>query len=174
MSRYRPPLPKSSCYITRQGYTDLHKEHDHLWLERRPEVVKALSAAAAEGDRSENAEYHYRKKELAEIDRRVRYLRKRLSELKIVDHTPDDPEKIYFGAWVELENDQGNVMVYRIVGPDEFDKHQAYISMDSPVARALLGKQVDDEVIVQGPAGNLHYIILRVGYSPFAPLNHKL
>ncbi len=168
MSRYRPPQPKSSCYITREGYTGLNSEHDELWFKRRPEVVKALSAAAAEGDRSENAEYHYRKKELAGIDRRVRYLRKRLDELKIVEHTPEDTSKIYFGAWVELENDEGEILVYRIVGPDEFDKHEAYISMDSPVARTLMGKTEDDEICVKGPEKDLHYTILRVSYTPLA------
>lgn len=168
MGRYRPPPKKSSCYITRQGYEDLNNEHEHLWFERRPEVVKALSAAAAEGDRSENAEYHYRKKELGGIDYRVRYLRKRLTELKIVDSVPDDPKKIYFGAWVELENEQGEILIYRIVGPDEFDKHEAYISMDSPVAKALMGKTEDDDVRVKGPEKDLLYAVLQVSYQPLA------
>ena len=165
MGRYRAPAAKSSCYITRQGYDDLNNEHEQLWFVRRPEVVKALSAAAAEGDRSENAEYIYRKKELGSIDYRVRYLRKRLDELKIVDTIPDNPKKIFFGAWVELENEQGNILIYRIVGPDEFDKNEAYISMDSPVAKALMGKTEDDDVRVKGPQNDLHYIVLQVSYT---------
>ncbi len=167
MGRYRPPQPKSSCYITPEGKASLETELDHLWHKRRPEVVKALSAAAAEGDRSENAEYIYRKKELREIDRRVRYLSKRLDELKVVDRTPDDPGKIYFGAWVELENEQGDIVQYRIVGPDEFDPNKGYISMDSPVAKALMKKCEDDEVRVQGPKGEISYTVIEVRYQPF-------
>ena len=167
MGRYRPPSPKSSCYITPEGKLRLTQELDFLWNKRRPEVVKALSAAAAEGDRSENAEYIYRKKELREIDHRVRYLAKRVDELKVVDRIPDDPDKIFFGAWVELENEQGEVVRYRIVGPDEFDPQKGYISMDSPVAKALMKKMADDEVVVQSPSGELHYTVLEVRYTPF-------
>lgn len=167
MGRYRPPQPKGSCYITPEGRAKLAEELDFLWHHRRPEVVRALSAAAAEGDRSENAEYIYRKKELGEIDRRVRYLSKRLDELKIVDRLPDDTTRIYFGAWVELETPDGRVVRYRIVGPDEFDSDKCYISMDSPVAKALLKKTTDDEVRVQGPKGEIVYTVLEVRYSPF-------
>lgn len=167
MGRYRPPPPKSSCYITPDGHASLAAELDFLWHKRRPEVVKALSAAAAEGDRSENAEYIYRKKELREIDRRVRYLSKRLDELKIVDRHPDDTSRIYFGAWVELENPDGDIVRYRIVGPDEFDADAGYISMDSPVARALMKKTRDDEVVVHSPAGDIIYTVLEVRYAPF-------
>ena len=167
MGRYRPPPPKSSCYITPEGKLRLTQELDFLWNKRRPEVVKALSAAAAEGDRSENAEYIYRKKELREIDHRVRYLAKRVDELKVVDRIPDDPDKIFFGAWVELENEQGEVVRYRIVGPDEFDPQKGYISMDSPVAKALMKKMADDEVVVQSPSGELNYTVLEVRYTPF-------
>jgi transcription elongation factor GreB len=155
----------SSSYITPEGKQRLDEELAYLWRKRRPEVVRALSAAAAEGDRSENAEYIYRKKELREIDRRVRYLSKRVDELKVVNEKPSDPSRIYFGAWVELENDAGEVVRYRIVGPDEFDPALGFISMDSPVSRALLGKQVDDEVTVQTPGGEVIYIILRVSYA---------
>ena len=167
MGRYRPPAPKSSCYITREGKARLDEELDFLWNKRRPEVVKALSAAAAEGDRSENAEYIYRKKELGEIDRRVRYLSKRVDELKVVDSQPDDPSKIYFGAWVELEDDDGKNLRYRIVGPDEFDASKGYISMDSPVAKALMRKSEGDDVVVNSPNGELTYYIVEVRYSPF-------
>ena len=167
MGRYRPPQPKGSCYITPEGKMKLSKELDFLWNKRRPEVVKALSAAAAEGDRSENAEYIYRKKELREIDRRVRYLSKRLDELKVVDGIPDDRSRIYFGAWVALENPQGEVVHYRIVGPDEFDASRGYISMDSPVARALMKKTEDEEVRVNGPKGEIRYTVLEIRYSAF-------
>jgi transcription elongation factor GreB len=146
-----------------EGQQRLTVELDELWKKRR-EVVVALSAAAAEGDRSENAEYIYRKKQLGEIDRRVRYLQKRLDELKVVDSKPSDVNKVFFGAWVELEDDQGEVVRYRIVGPDEFDEEAAYISMDSPVAKALLGKSLDDEVTVETPKGLKQYVIVSVEY----------
>jgi transcription elongation factor GreB len=132
---------------------------------KRREVTAALSAAAAEGDRSENAEYIYRKKQLREIDRRVRYLQKRLDELKIVDTLPADRERVFFGVWVELENEQGETERYRIVGPDEFDEQEQYISMDSPLAKALLGKRLDDEVRVQTPAGVRELVIVAVHYE---------
>lgn len=168
MGRYRPPAEKGSPYITVQGMAVLEQELDYLWNKRRPLVVQALSAAAAEGDRSENAEYIYRKKELGEIDRRVRYLSKRVEELKVVSETPHNTEQIFFGAWVELEDEQGELLVYRIVGPDEFDADKGYISMDSPVARALMKKQQGDEVKVQTPAGARLYYISRVQYTAFA------
>ncbi|HEY9050850.1 MAG TPA: transcription elongation factor GreB [Gammaproteobacteria bacterium] len=164
MGRYRPPAPKASCYITPEGKARLSEELHFLWHKRRPEVVRALSAAAAEGDRSENAEYIYRKKELREIDRRVRYLTKRLDELKVVDQTPTDTSRIYFGAWVKLENDSGDVVLYRIVGPDEFDPEKGYISMDSPVAKALMKKAIDEEVTVETPKGKIIYYVLDVSY----------
>lgn len=167
MSRYRPPQPKGSCYITPEGKTVLAKELDFLWHTRRPEVVKALSAAAAEGDRSENAEYIYRKKELGSIDWRVRFLSKRLEELRVVGQIPDDVSKIFFGAWVELEDKDGNTLRYRIVGPDEFDMQKEYISMDSPVAKALMKKSAGDEVVIKSPKGKLVYEILDVRYSTF-------
>lgn len=141
----------------------MQTESNNLWKKRR-ETVKALSAAAAEGDRSENAEYIYRKKELREIDYRLRYLKKRLPELKIVDQPPADPNKIYFGAWVMLADLDNNETTYRIVGPDEFDQDERYISMDSPVARALLGKALDDEVEVETPAGISRFDVIDVRY----------
>lgn len=146
MGRWRPPAPKSSPYITPAGFDALQEELDGIWVRRR-DVVKALSAAAAEGDRSENAEYIYRKKELAGLDRRIRYLQKRLPELTVVRRTHNG-DKVFFGATVEVCDDDGETRRYRIVGPDETDAKTAAISIDSPLAKALLGKQVDDEVTI--------------------------
>jgi len=164
MTRYCPPQPKSSAYITRPGYTTLSQELKDLWVKRR-EVTAALSAAAAEGDRSENAEYIYRKKQLREIDRRIRYLQKRLDELIVVDQPPDNPQQVFFGAWVELEDEDGQYVTYRIVGPDEFSVEKGWISMDSPVGRALMRKKLDDEVTVQRPAGRTRYVITGIRYT---------
>lgn len=150
MGRYRPPQPKASPYITAEGYAKLDAELKALW-KRRAYVVKILAEAAAEGDRSENAEYIYRKKELREIDYRIRYLQKRLPDLKIVDNLPSNPQQVFFAAWVTLENEQGEEKTYRIVGPDEFDAKKGWISMDSPVAKALLKKHIEDEVKVKHP-----------------------
>lgn len=164
MSRYRPPQPHASPYITAEGHRQLQKELAELWS-RRAEVTAALTAAAAEGDRSENAEYIYRKKQLREIDRRIRYLQKRLDELKVVDGTPADTSRIYFGAWVKLEDDSGHELVYRIVGPDELDLAKGYISMDAPVARALMKKTLDDEVVVQLPGGETRFYVVDIRYG---------
>jgi transcription elongation factor GreB len=168
MGRYRAPQSRGSCYITAEGKANLTAELNFLWKKRRPEVVKALSAAAAEGDRSENAEYIYRKKELGEIDRRVRYLSKRVEELKVVDQLPSDASKIFFGAWVALEDDEGAMLHYRIVGPDEFDADKGWISIDSPVALALMKKSVGDELTVITPGGAVNYRVVEVRYTPFA------
>lgn len=146
MGRWRPPAPKSSPYITEAGFDALQQELKDLWPRRR-DVVQALSAAAAEGDRSENAEYIYRKKELAGLDRRIRYLQKRLPSLKVVREFANG-NAVYFGARAELIDQDGMARSYRIVGPDEADAQQATISIDSALARALLGKQVDDEVVI--------------------------
>ncbi|MEJ2129816.1 MAG: GreA/GreB family elongation factor [Woeseiaceae bacterium] len=146
MGRWRPPPPKSSPYITPEGFAALQEELDEIWVRRR-DVVKALAEAAAEGDRSENAEYIYRKKELGGIDRRIRYLQKRIPVLTVVRETHSG-DKIYFGATVELVDDNGNDRKYRIVGADETDAKQHWISIDSPMAKALLGKQIDDEVSI--------------------------
>lgn len=156
---------KKSPYITAEGYTVLKAEYDQLWTVRRPEVVRALTAAAAEGDRSENAEYHYRKKELREIDRRVRYLQKRLPELKVVSTTPADKQRVYFGAWVTLVDDTGAEKTYRIVGPDETDASKGQISVDSPLARALLKNSAGDEVTARLPGGDADFEILKVVYA---------
>ena len=154
-----------SLYITLDGYQRLKSEYDALWRVRRPEVVRALSAAAAEGDRSENAEYIYRKKELREIDRRVRYLQKRLPALKVVQQTPADKSRVFFGAWVELEDESGVLHKYRIVGADETDATTGLISVDSPLARQLLKKQAGEGVEVVLPAGGRRYAIVSVRYS---------
>ena len=164
MGRWRPPQPKKSPYITADGYAVLEQELKELWV-RRADVTKHLAAAAAEGDRSENAEYIYRKKELAGIDRRIRYLQKRLPDLTVVDSTPSDPQRIFFGAFVTLEDEAGNEHEYRIVGPDEFDPHKGWISMDSPMARALMKKTFDDEVTVTTPQGEVSYYVIDIRYS---------
>ena len=166
MSRWRPPPEKSTALITRAGHDRLKAELDELWRVQRPEVVRALAAAAAEGDRSENAEYTYRKKQLAGIDRRVRYLGKRLPTLKVVEQAPSDPDAVFFGAWVELERiDTGELSRYRIVGPDETDATTGWISIDSPLARALLKKRVDDEVEAQLPGGPARFAVVAVEYG---------
>jgi len=165
VGRYRPPQKPGSKYITPEGHARLTSELDNLWRKRRPAVTKALSEAAAEGDRSENAEYIYRKKELREIDSRVRFLRKRLENIVVVDSNPADKNKIYFAARVTLEEDySGEETNYRIVGPDETNAKNNDISMDSPLGKALLGKQLDDEIIVQTPKGKKCYFVVKIHY----------
>lgn len=165
MGRWRPPAQASTAIITREGYERLRAELDDLWRIRRPEVVKALAAAAAEGDRSENAEYTYRKKQLGDIDRRVRYLSKRLPSLKVVETTPTDPGAVFFGAQVEVENAiSGDCQCYRIVGADETDAKLGWISIDSPLARAMLKKRLDDEFEAQLPGGPQRFVIVDVQY----------
>ncbi|PCI10171.1 MAG: transcription elongation factor GreB [Thiotrichales bacterium] len=163
MSRYRPPQPPSSLYITPEGYTALDDELKALW-KRRHLVVEALSAAAAEGDRSENAEYIYRKKELRGIDYRIRYLQKRLPNFKVVHHKPTTSNRIFFGAWVTLQDDDGQEIIYRIVGADETDPKLGFISIDSPMAKALLKKEIDDEVKVKTPDGDLSLSVCAIRY----------
>ena len=162
MSRWRPPGPRSSPYITPQGYAKLEKELKALWAKRRI-VNDALSAAAAEGDRSENAEYIYRKKEQAGIDRRIRYLQKRMPDLKVIDQV-GNKNQVFFGATVTLEKDGGEEVTYRIVGPDETDAQLGYISIDSPLAKSLLKKEVDDEVSVMIAGEKKLYIVLELKY----------
>ncbi|MFD1800806.1 transcription elongation factor GreB [Mixta tenebrionis] len=152
--------------ITREGYNKLRAEHDHLWHEKRPEITKIVSWAASLGDRSENADYTYNKRLLRQIDRRVRYLRKCLAELKIVDYSPQQEGKVFFGAWVEVENEQGEIKHFRIVGPDEiYGEVKDYISIDSPMARALIKKEVDDEVQVNTPEGEKIWFVKRIEYQ---------
>lgn len=163
MPRWRPPAPRSSPYITAAGLGRLQAELKTLWR-RRAEVTEALAAAAAEGDRSENAEYIYRKKQLRELDRRIRYLQKRIPELKPVGETPSDTGRVFFGAWVTLEDETGERRTYRIVGPDEIDTARGWISMDAPLARALMKKAVAEEVTVQAPGGAATYCITGIEY----------
>ena len=164
MSRYRPPTKPGAKYITKEGEGFLKEELNHLWRIERPQVTQSVSEAAALGDRSENAEYIYGKKRLREIDRRVRYLTKRLEEVQIVSQPPKDRAKIYFGAFVKLKNDQGNIASYRLVGPDEIQPKKGFISVDSPVGRALLGKQKGDEIIIGSSAEQKLYLVLKVTY----------
>ena len=168
MSRYRPPTPPGSKYITPAGAQRLREELDQLWLVERPRVTQAVSEAAAQGDRSENAEYTYGKKRLHEIDRRVRFLRKRLEGMAIVDPAslgPRNSQRVFFGAWVQVATEAGALRWYRIVGPDEFDMGKDYISMDSPLGRSLLGKRLDDEVRVELPGGATTLTVVAVDYG---------
>lgn len=166
MGRWRPPAEGSTALITRSGFERLKAELDELWRVKRPEIVRALAAAAAEGDRSENAEYTYRKKQLGELDRRVRYLSKRVPALRVVEDAPADREAVFFGATVELEDAAtGEVTRYRLVGPDEADPSRGDISIDSPLARALLKKRIDDEIDVQLPAGPRRMAVVDVAYA---------
>ncbi len=153
--------------ITRAGYQRLVQEHDHLWFEKRPEITKIVTWAAGLGDRSENADYTFNKRILRQIDRRVRYLRKLLPELKIVDYSAEQEGRVFFGAFVEIENSSGNVKRVRIVGPEEiYESDKSYISIDSPMARALLGKRVDDSVEVHTPEGVKEWFINEIVYEP--------
>lgn len=156
---------KKSNYITREGWDRLDKELKYLWKEERPKVTRAVSEAAALGDRSENAEYIYGKKRLREIDRRVRFLMKRLEDLQIVYPEKQQEGKVFFGAWVSLIDENDQPLHYRLVGPDEWDVKNGEISIDSPMARALLGKQVDDEVIVKTPEGERVLEITAIRYK---------
>jgi transcription elongation factor GreB len=167
MGRYRPPQKPGSTYITPEGAQRLREELDYLWRVKRPKVTRAVAEAAAQGDRSENAEYTYGKKQLREIDRRARFLQKRLGELVVVDQQPNDQSRIFFGAWVRLEDEDGNLSDYRIVGPDEFDLAKGWISMDSPLARALMNKIKGDEVTVQLPRGETVYLVVEIRYTPY-------
>ncbi len=165
MGRWRPPQPKSSPYITQAGYDQLNEELKYLWKVKRPEVTQAVKEAAAQGDRSENAEYIYGKKQLREIDRRVRYLAKRLEHIKVVDRAPDDTSRVFFGAWVTLADEEDNERRYRIVGADEIDPSRGYISIDAPLSRQLLKKQVGDEVSMpRGDEEELWLEIIAIEY----------
>jgi transcription elongation factor GreB len=170
VSRYPPPIPPASKYITPEGAKRLREELHELWHRERPRVTAAVAEAAAQGDRSENAEYTYGKKRLHEIDRRVRFLRKRLEGMTIVDldsaRSRRDPDRVYFGAWIQLENTAGEARCYRLVGPDEFDMASDYISMDSPLGRSLLGKGLDEEVTVALPAGAQTFTVVAISYGP--------
>lgn len=165
MSRYRPPQPPGAKYITAEGELALKKELHQLWKVERPQVTQSVSEAAAMGDRSENADYIYGKRRLREIDRRVRYLSKRLDEFTVVSQAPDDISRIFFGAYVTLEDEEGNTNRYRLVGPDELDPKKGYISIDSPMAKALLGKKVDSDIEIETPTGRREFYILAIEYE---------
>lgn len=150
--------------ITRRGHDALKEELDHLWRVYRPEITQKVAWAASLGDRSENADYQYNKKLLREIDRRVRYLRKRLEDIRVVDYSPEQDGKVFFGAWVEIENDDADIKKFRIVGYDEIYGRNDYISIDSPMARALLKKEQGDEVVVQTPSGEATWYITTIAY----------
>lgn len=165
MGRYRAPQKPGSKYITPEGEKRLRDELDFLWKTKRPQVTQAVSEAAAQGDRSENAEYIYGKKQLREIDSRVRFLRKRLEDMIVVDRRPDDTSRVYFGAWVCLEDETGKESRFRLVGPDEFDLSIGYLSIDSPLGRLLLKKQIDDEIELRTPEGLVNYVIIDIDYN---------
>ena len=165
MSRYRPPPTPKSKYLTAEGEQKLKAELHQLWKVERPQVTQSVAEAAALGDRSENAEYIYGKKRLREIDSRVRYLSKRLEEISVVSTLPDDLNKVYFGAWVTLEDDHGKLARYRLVGPDEIDPQRGYISIDSPLGKALLGKTSESDITITAPTGESGYFIKSISYS---------
>ncbi|MGH8170498.1 MAG: transcription elongation factor GreB [Steroidobacteraceae bacterium] len=169
MGRYLAPSPAASQYITPDGEKRLREELEQLWRVERPKVTQAVAEAAAQGDRSENAEYTYGKRRLREIDRRVRFLRKRLDGMVVVDQAPADRGKVYFGAWVTVEAADGAQSRYRIVGPDEFDREPGYISMDSPLGRALLRRSLDDEITVELPGGRCTLVLVEIDYRPTMP-----
>ena len=164
-TRDRPPRPPLSRYITPEGAKKLRAELAQLWTIERPRVTQEVADAAAQGDRSENAEYIYGKRRLREIDRRLRFLQKRLDEVTVVDESPSDSRRVFFGAYVTLEDEEGDQRTYRIVGGDESDADKGWISIDSPVARACLGKRCDDTVTVRAPRGEIEYTILAVRYD---------
>jgi transcription elongation factor GreB len=152
--------------VTREGYSKLKEEHDYLWYTKRPEITKIVTWAAGLGDRSENADYTFNKRVLRQIDRRVRFLRKLLPDLTIVDYDPQQAGKVFFGAWVEIENDEGEVKRFRIVGPEEiYGDVKDYISIDSPMARALLKKEVDDVFVVKTPDGDKEWYVNDINYE---------
>ncbi len=157
----------AKVYITPAGASRLRQELNQLWRVTRPEVTRHVSEAAALGDRSENADYIYGKKRLREIDKRIRYLTKRLDNLEIVERLPDDQNRVFFGAWVKLENEQGEVSEHRIVGSDEFDPKLGWISLESPMAKSLLGKAKGTSITLNLPAGSSELYILDVSYKPF-------
>ena len=164
-TRDRPAPPQRSRYITPEGARKLRAELDQLWTIERPRVTQEVADAAAQGDRSENAEYIYGKRRLREIDRRVRFLSKRLDEMTVVSEAPSDPARVFFGAYITVEDDDGACRTYRIVGGDESDVDKGWISIDSPMARACLGKREDDVITVRAPKGEVEYTIVAVAYE---------
>lgn len=165
MGRYRPPKPPQSPYITLAGAKEMKQELEELWKVERPRVTQQVSDAAALGDRSENADYIYGKKRLRQIDSRVRFLTKRLEEVNVVEPKDMGDDRVYFGAWVLLEDEEGHQHEYRVVGPDESNASENAISMDSPMGKALLRRSVGDEIVVKRPKGNASFEILSVRYQ---------
>ena len=165
MTRYRKAEPPGSKFVTAEGARRLRQELDYLWRVQRPQVTRAVSEAAAQGDRSENAEYLYGKKQLREIDRRVRFLRKRLEGMVVVSRPPDDRSRVFFGAWVRIEDEEGHEIEIRIVGPDEIEPARRYVCLDSPLARALMRKRTDEAVTVEVPGGRKTYVVTEVRYE---------
>jgi transcription elongation factor GreB len=165
MGRYRPPRERGSLYITPEGEKALRQELHQLWKVERPEVTAVVHEAAKNGDRSENGDYIYGKRRLREIDSRVRFLTQRLDDLEVVDRIPANQQKVHFGAWVTIEDEQGEQQTYRIVGPDEFDLNEGKLSMDSPLAKALLGKSLDEDIVFKTPDGKREMIICEVHYQ---------
>ena len=165
MGRYRPPRPKSSPYITAEGAAKMRAELRQLWKVERPQVTQVVHEAAKNGDRSENGDYIYGKRRLREIDSRVRYLTKRLEDATIVEDKPRDPSKVFFAAWVTVEDEEtGEQQTYRLVGADEIYPKLNWISIDSPMARALIGKSIDDDAHVKTPAGDRCFIVTGIKY----------
>ena len=158
-------MPSKSNYITAEGFQELQRELDLLWRVERPRVTREVAVAAAHGDRSENAEYIYGKKRLREIDRRLRFLQKRIDELTIVEPSEQQEGRVFFGAWVTLEDAEGEEHRYRVVGPDEFDPKRGWVSMDSPIGRALIGRRVDDEFEVKRPRGSATFTVMSIRYQ---------
>ncbi|MFT7373875.1 MAG: transcription elongation factor GreB [Oleiphilaceae bacterium] len=150
--------------ITKEGYETLQTELNFLWQKERPEITKKVSWAASLGDRSDNADYQYNKQRLREIDRRIRFLRKRIEALKVVEYSPEQEGRVFFGAWVEIENEETEVMRFRVVGADEIYGRRDYISVDSPMARALLKKEVDDDAVVETPSKKTYWSINSIEY----------
>ncbi|MBH98745.1 MAG: transcription elongation factor GreB [Rhodospirillaceae bacterium] len=165
MGRYKPPQPQSSKYITPEGAAALEKELQFLWRRKRPEITLVVAEAAAQGDRSENADYIYGKKQLGEIDRRIRYLRKRLESINVINTTPSNQEKVYFGAWFTLSDNQDQIRKYRLVGPDEFDFKEENISMDSPLGIAVMGKSLNEKINVKTPEGKTSFTLIAISYK---------
>ncbi len=168
MGRWRPPRQRGSAYITPAGAKRLQDELTYLWKVERPEITQTVHEAAKNGDRSENGDYIYGKRRLREIDSRVRFLTKRLDELTVVDQIPQEQDKIFFGAYVTVEDELGDEQTFQIVGPDEFDLNQGRLSMDSPLAKQLLGKFLDDEIYLRTPEGSKEFVITDIVYKPYA------
>jgi len=167
MGRWRPPRGRGSTYITPAGAKALQDELTQLWKVERPQITDVVHEAAKNGDRSENGDYIYGKRRLREIDSRVRFLTKRLDELTVVDRIPNDGNKVFFGAYITLIDEEDVQITYQIVGPDEFDVKAGKLSMDSPLAKQLMGKHLDDEIALRTPEGEKHYEIMGIDYKPY-------